>query len=322
MGGRRSYRDPAKVVNPTRVADDVAPVPEDPEVEELVVEALGEHESKGEAGLEAFYAAHPEHAGAVRERVERLRSHGFLGSVADVEGSPRKLGEVRLVERLGAGGMGVVYRAVQESLGREVALKPIRPEDLYFPGARDRFRREVEIIARLQHPGIVPIHTVGEEGGIPYFAMQLLQGATIDAKIRKLAGREPSTLTGRDLAPDPENPGYLFAGTWEEACLRVIRQVADALHHAHERGVVHRDIKPSNVFLTSDGVSRAVLLDFGLAVTSAAASKLTRTGSRLGSLHYMSPEQVRGGAAVSRATDVYSLGVTLYEMLTLRAPFE
>lgn len=167
----------------------------------------------------------------------------------------------------------------------------------------------------------MPIYTVGEENGIPYFAMEMLRGATLEERLRTLHGRDPASLTGRDLAPDPRSPGYLYSGSWEEACLRVLRQVSDAVSHAHERNVIHRDIKPSNVFLTSDGTSRVVLLDFGLAA-SGTDGKLTRTGARMGSLSYMSPEQVRGdSAAIGPKSDVYGLGVTLYEMLTLSTAF-
>lgn len=291
----------------------------DAHLEDLVADAVDAFEQGGDARLAAFLEGLSSDRDAVAGRLEQLRELGLLG----VPSEPRleRLGEFRLTELLGAGGMGVVYRAVQESLGRDVAVKVIRPEHVYFPGARQRFRREVEIIARLQHPGVVPIYSVGEERGVPYFAMELLRGATLEVLLQRVAGREVSELEGRDLAPDPEEPGYLFEGTWEQACLRVVRQVAEALEHAHERGVVHRDIKPSNVLVTQDGSGRVVLLDFGLA-GSEGSGRLTRTGARLGSLPYMSPEQARGGGQALRpATDIYSLGVVLYELLTLRPAF-
>ncbi len=293
---------------------------ENESLDELVVRALDVLEVDGEAGFEKLIRDDPEHADALRRRIGALRAAGLLDASADRP--PERLGPFRLLKTLGAGGMGIVYLAVQEDLGREVALKIIRPECLYFPGARKRFRREVEIVASLQHPGIVPIHTVGEENGIPYFTMDLLRGESLTAAIERLSMRAVTSLTGADLAPDPDNAGYLFDGSWEQACVRVIEQVAQALDHAHQRGVVHRDIKPSNILITSDGMSRAVLLDFGLAASND-AGKLTRSGAQLGSLKYMSPEQARGDSdAVGPRSDIYALGATLYELLTLREAVE
>ncbi len=292
------------------------PVSDSGALDELVAQALDVIETEGEAGLERVYAEHPQIAGALRLRIEALRAAGLIELPGDAP--PERLGPFKLLEQLGAGGMGVVYRALQEDLGREVALKVIRPEQVYFPGARKRFRREVEIIASLQHPGIVPIHTVGEASGVPYFAMDLLHGETLAAVLERLAGRESATLTGRDFAPDGAGGTYLFEGAWELACARVIAQVARALDYAHQRGVVHRDIKPSNVLVTTGPASRAVLLDFGLAASNSTGD-LTRTGALMGSLRYMAQEQVSGASdAVGPRTDVYSLGATLYELLTLR----
>ncbi|HTF90652.1 MAG TPA: serine/threonine-protein kinase [Planctomycetota bacterium] len=289
-------------------------------LDELVERALEALESEGEEGLEKLLRDEPANAESLRRRIGALRAAGLLDSSPDEP--PERLGPFRLLKPLGAGGMGVVYLAVQEDLGREVALKIIRPECLFFPGARKRFRREVEIVASLQHPGIVPIHTVGEASGIPYFTMDLLRGETLAATLERLASRPIASLSGPDLAPDPDHAGYLFEGSWEQACSRVIAQVADALGHAHERSVVHRDIKPSNILVTSDGLSRAVLLDFGLAASNNAAG-LTRSGAQLGSLRYMSPEQARGDtAAIGPRSDIYSLGATLYELLTLRPAIE
>ncbi len=294
-------------------------------LDELVVRAIGALEDEGSAGLERILREAPDQADALRKRIEVLRAAGLI-DLHDGK-MPERLGPFRLLKTLGAGGMGIVYLAVQEDLGREVALKIIRPECVFFPGARKRFRREVEIVASLQHPGIVPIHTVGEENGVPYFTMDLLRGESIAAVLervssRAVAGLGVTSLSGADLAPDPAHAGYLFEGTWEEACVRVIEQVAQALDHAHQRGVVHRDIKPSNILITSDGLSRAVLLDFGLAASNNTGD-LTRSGAQLGSLKYMSPEQTRGDTnAVGPRSDIHALGATLYEMLTLHAAFE
>jgi serine/threonine protein kinase/tetratricopeptide (TPR) repeat protein len=298
------------------------------EVEDLLFRGLERLEAGGIAALEEFLAQHPAQRRAVEQRLSQLRAAGLL-QVDDREQLPERLGEFRLHERIGRGGMGVVYRATQEPLGREVALKVMPPGQLLFASARQRFRREVEAVARLQHPGIVQVHTVGEAEGVPYFAMEFLAGASLGEVLEALSGRAPEELTGLDLLaqvrrgvagqPHAEEGGPLFRGNWFEVALRVVLEVALAVDHAHRRGVLHRDIKPSNVIVTAAG--RVVLLDFGLA-SLAGADRLTRSGSYLGSVPYMAPEQLRGEAeAVGARADVYSSGVLLYELLTLSQPF-
>ncbi len=300
-------------------------------MDELLVDLL-ERMTAGDSGaLEATCAVHPEVADEIRARVAALSEMNLLPSDGAAMAFPERLGDFRLVRRLGGGGMGVLYEAVQESLGRVVALKLIRPEHLYFDRSRERFRRETDAVARLAHPGIVTIHTVGEAQGTPYFAMELIRGATLAQVIEQVAGLAPESLLGSDLraavqslTPDDsdnaiEQSSELFAGTWAEACARVILRMSEALAHAHGRGVLHRDIKPSNIAVTSAG--RVVLLDFGLAGLEHEL-RLTATGSALGSVLYMAPEQLSGRAdEIDSRTDVYALGVTLYELLTLRAPY-
>jgi hypothetical protein len=277
--------------------------------------------------LDELCAEEPQHAAGLRNSVERLRAAGLLP--ASGEEFPERIGDFRLERRLGAGGMGVVYLAEQVSLGRRVALKLVRPEQLYFNRTRERFRREVESVARLAHPGIAHVHTVGEHDGVPYFAQEYVPGASLDVVLRAVPEKAAEGLAGRDLAralascvaaaEAPARDAAFFAGTWEAVCLRIVRAAADALQHAHERGVLHRDVKPSNLILAPDG--RVVLVDFGLA-SLADANALTRTGAQLGSLPYMSPEQVDGRADdIGPVSDVYALGVTLYELLTLRVPY-
>jgi serine/threonine protein kinase len=291
-------------------------------LEELVFLYLEEREQGIVSGIAEFEERHPEAArDEVRSRIRSLEAAGLLATTAAGDPFPERLGEFQLLERLGGGGMGVVFRAQQTSLGREVALKLIRPEQLYFPRAKERFRREVEAVARLAHPGIVPVYACGEERGVPYYAMELVAGRSLGDVLRPLVAREPRTLTGRDLAAEfaGEARGPIFERGWIDACLELARDVALALDHAHSRGVLHRDVKPSNVMLTPDG--RARLLDFGLAAHSGSA-RLTGTGAQLGSTAYMSPELATGRAAEADArADVYSLGATLYELLTLRLPY-
>src|SRR5262245_6387958 len=237
--------------------------PEDAEALRRLLElCLDRLEHEGESGVESVYRENPRHSAVLRRRVERLRRGGFLEeSAPPADAQPAEtLGDFRLVRKLGEGGMGVVYLAEQRSLRRPVALKLIRPGHLHFEGTRERFRREIEAVARLQHPGIVPIYVVGEENGAPYFAMERVTGCSLAEALRELQGTPLRQLTGRSLASaiakrtpsaGEQYPhaasGYVFEGTWEEACLRLARQVADAPEHAHRRGVAHRDVKPANL---------------------------------------------------------------------------
>ena len=317
-------------------------MPPSPEIsagslEELILAVLERAPEEHEAVIEELCRSHPSRAAGIRARIEVLRSHGliYLSGPDEQDTFPARLGDFRLLERLGEGGMGVVYAAEQVSLGRRVALKLVRPEHLYFPHARERFRREVEAVASLSHPSIVPVYLMGEELGLPYFAMELVEGLSLSQVLRALAERDPSRLRGADLrelvmqqvggeSAESAESGALFAGSWTECCLQIARIVSEALQHSHERGVLHRDVKPSNVMITARGEVK--LLDFGLASSSAnrtapKAGSLTRPYDRLGSLPYMAPEQVDGRHdQIDARTDVYGLGVTLYELLALRRP--
>lgn len=243
---------------------------------------------------------------------------------------PERLGDFRLLERLGSGAMGVIYLAEQVSLQRRVALKLVRPDTLYFPEARERFKREIESAARLVHPGIVRVHAHGTQDGLPWFAMEFIEGVALSRALSELSGRDARALSGPELLETARRSARVPPGTdtpapaalqsdWVRACLWIARELAQALEHAHQHGVLHRDIKPANVMLSAAG--RVVLLDFGLARGQGDA-RLTRTGTRAGSLAYMAPELLRGEAQADTRTDVYSLGVTLFELLALSLPFE
>ena len=286
----------------------------------------------GAAAVETVLAQYPQLEALLRQRLEKLQRAGLLGPASGEEETvvasevPEQLGEFKLGKRLGSGGMGIVFVAEQLSLGRTVALKLVRPEQRFFPGARARFRREVEAIARLGDAGIVPIFCVGQDQGIDFFAMEYVRGASLGDVVAALHATSPQQLQGRDVAvvaaargedavPDPLPE--VFQGTWVQTCCRLVLRMARAVHHAHERGVVHRDLKPNNTMVTADG--RVLLLDFGLAA-AAGTSRITRSGAMLGTLHYMAPEQLVDGPIDAR-TDVYALGVTLHELLALRPPF-
>jgi serine/threonine protein kinase len=300
----------------------------------LVVEVLARIDDRGTGAIEEACLEYPQHAEALRRRIASLRDLGLLAPTSS-SGPPKRLGDFDLLETIGVGGMGVVYHALQRSLGRDVALKIIRPELLYLPGTRERFARETTIIARLQHPGIVPIYTVGAPDEVPYYAMERVPGCTLAEALVEIGRTPVDRLTGADLAravqtrsktkAEPGETGSatsssLFDSTWEQTCLRIMRQVAEALEHAHGRGVLHRDLKPSNIMLTPGG--RVMLVDFGLSHSEHGAD-VTQSGERIGSIPYMSPELLKGGVrAFDRRSDLYGLGVTLYQMLTLRLPFE
>lgn len=304
-------------------------------LEALLFECLERLEVEGEAALEAVCLEHPEHASELRESIAALRGAGLVPTTLRTDGDafPERLGEFRLLRRLGGGGMGVVFLAEQAAVGRDVALKLIRPDQLYFPNIRERFQREIEAIARLSHPGIVQVHSIGEDKGIPFYSMEYIRGISLAEVIAAFGARNPAELDGESLrallsghesASERDSKSdereSVFRGEWAQVCVNIARQIARIVEHCHERGVLHRDLKPSNVMLTADG--RVVLLDFGLA-SLMGAGRLTRTGSQLGSLPYMSPEQIRGEvASIGPASDVYAIGVTLYELLTLRPAFE
>ena len=245
------------------------------------------------------------------------------------------LGEFDVVRELGRGGMGIVYEAVQTSLGRRVALKVLASGLGLTPRAVDRFRREAAAAARLHHTNIVPVYSTGEEGGVHFYAMELIDGPSLHAVIRQMragsaadSGTEVHghlTATGEYVPPDStpissgSGAGSRASSDRFDRAAAMIADVADALHHAHQNGVTHRDIKPSNLMLSSDG--RLSVTDFGLA-RMLEQPGMTVTGEFVGTPAYMSPEQVTAGrVAVDHRTDIYSLGATLYELLTLRPPF-
>ena len=211
--------------------------------------------------------------------------------------APQLPADYELRGELGRGGMGVVYRAHQRSLDREVAIKVLRPGDLVFGDAMRRFRAEAKNLARLRHRHIVSVHDLGESpDGTLWFAMDLIDGGTLADELHR----------HRRLLPS--------------RAVRIVRQIAAAVVHAHGLGIVHRDLKPQNVLIDRHG--DAFVVDFGLARDAAAAGARTLTGELLGTPAYMSPEQARGDSArIGEASDVWALGALLYELLTGRSPF-
>jgi serine/threonine protein kinase len=318
--------------------------------------------------LEAFLAAHPEHAGtlcdmlpAARALVDLSGSGGADGSFSPPTLSPAEpaaglLGDFRIFREVGRGGMGIVYEAEQVSLDRRVALKVLPLAATMDAKQLQRFRYEAKAAALLHHPHIVPVYAVGCERGVHYYAMQLIEGQSLAAVIEAQRGEAASGSNARhypqgaagangtggapgangargrhdvtqDYAgPAPATPTAPVAALSTKPSrtskahyrhiAELVAQAAEGLEYAHSMGVVHRDIKPANFML--DGGGHLWVTDFGLAKLGTDAG-LTVSGDLLGTLRYMAPEQAlaRHGL-VDHRTDVYSLGATLYELLTLR----
>ena len=206
----------------------------------------------------------------------------------------RQLGPFLLGQKLGGGGMGVVYRATFTKTGQVVALKLLHKEMAVKPKLVARFERELAIVKKLKHPNIVPCLWGGKIGDQQAMAMELVEGGTLAAELKKR--------------------GKL---SWEEV-IRIGQQVCSALEHAHAHGIIHRDLKPSNLLLTKDG--KVKLADFGIARDNDATA-LTAAGKTVGTFAYMAPEQIRGNPPVTAKTDLYALGCVMYELLTGLPPF-
>jgi serine/threonine protein kinase/WD40 repeat protein len=322
------------------VSEPDTPRGESPSADEALADLVEQLTNRLQAGepvdAEEVLRQHPRLADQLRRLLPTLQAFAALGP-AHPAGSPppgRRLGDFRVVREVGRGGMGVVYEAVQESLGRRVALKVLPSQAWADEVQRERFRREAQAAARLHHSNIIPVHGVGEHDGVLYYAMQFIAGEGLDALLRRLrrpAGASPpdpddvSTLNflrGPGDTPEPDAAGRTPAEARRPAVdyRRVAGLgacVADALHYAHTQGVLHRDVKPSNLLLDESGV--VWVTDFGLARVQSQEG-LTGTGDVVGTPRYMPPERFRGVS--DERGDVYGLGLTLYELLTRTAAFE
>ncbi|MBW3543083.1 MAG: protein kinase [Planctomycetes bacterium] len=208
---------------------------------------------------------------------------------------PRSFGAYELLEELGRGGMGVVFKARELRVGRLVALKMLRDVRLGSPTDVARFQNEIRAVARLDHPGLVPVYEAGELDGQTFYTMKLVDGGSLSSHVRRFVDSPRSAAA-------------------------VVADLADAIHHAHQRGILHRDLKPSNILLDAEG--RPHVTDFGLARAMDTTSELTGTGDTVGSPPYMAPEQAAGRQhSPTIATDVYGLGGILYSLLTGEPPF-
>ncbi len=321
-----------------------------------LTEVLDEYLSALEGGVptsrEDVLRANPDLAeplGAYLDSLEDLHNAaaGFAGGTdrSEAETEPesndeKRLGDFRLLREIGRGGMGVVYEAQQISLGRRVALKVLPFAAVLDSKQIARFKNEAQAAAQLDHPNIVSVYAVGSDRGVHYYAMQLIDGQPLDRAVEDLrktslsgqacvettAGSPDTVDDAQDLEDAYRAANHSFLtqlstdkGRYFRAVMRLGIQAAEALQAAHEFGVIHRDIKPSNLLL--DGEGKLWVTDFGLARCQSEKA-LTCTGDLIGTMRYMSPEQTRGQSAlVDQRTDVYSLGATLYELLTLEPAF-
>jgi serine/threonine protein kinase/WD40 repeat protein len=339
---------------------------------ERLAEEFVERHRRGERPTPSEYAErHPALAAEIRElfpamvQIESLKPlAGELTAASALQGScpeediPERFGEYRILRQIGQGGMGIVYEAEQESLGRRVALKVLPRHTLFNSTYLERFRREAKAAGRLHHTNIVPVFGASACDGTPYYAMQFIAGESLDKvlsdlrRLRNGPGAPPTAadpaeasvahglLTGRFAAPatppaaepsssaspplateEAHGSSTLSAGgsdgNYYRGVARVGLQVADALSYAHRQGILHRDIKPSNLLLDLQGT--VWVTDFGLAKADG-ADDLTQAGDIVGTVRYMAPERFDGRSLPQ--SDVYALGGTLYELLTLRPAFD
>ncbi|MFO0897441.1 MAG: WD40 repeat domain-containing serine/threonine-protein kinase [Pirellulales bacterium] len=284
----------------------------DRSLEEVLADYLRAEETGVQPDPEALVAEHPDLADELRSffrnraalgrLIEPLQTQLWQNESAysgDAKGEAplerlRYFGDYELLEELGRGGMGVVYKAKQTTLNRFVALKLILTGRLASPQDVGRFRREADAAASLDHPNVTPIYEVGEHEGQQFFSMRLIEGTTLTDCIADLKGNHRRIAT-------------------------LLATLARAVHHAHQRGILHRDLKPANILMDADGEPH--ITDFGLARTVGGDSELTQSGAVLGTPSYMAPEQARGMRVLTTGVDIYSLGAVLYHALTGSPPF-
>jgi serine/threonine protein kinase/WD40 repeat protein len=265
--------------------------------------------------LAEWLARHPGHEAAIAREWLALQERPGASAPAP-EADANRIGPYRVLRELGRGGQGAVFLAEDTRIARRVALKVLGAHfDSVSDERRRRFRREAEVIARLEHPGICTIYDADIDGALPYLAMRHVEGQTLASLLERARAHDGPTSLAREWPPR--------SALEVRAVLHFFERAARALHAAHEAGVLHRDVKPGNLMVTPE--NQPVLLDFGLAreQSSEGVTELTQPGDVFGTPAYMAPEQLElASAQLDRRSDVYSLGATLYETLTLHRPHE
>jgi len=310
-------------------------------LEDLVEGFLERYRCGDRPSLTEYTDRHPELADRIRDLFPALLVIEEIGSGCDPASGlpenrtgsgnpmPQRLGDYLLLRRLGSGGMGIVYEAIQESLGRHVALKTFPAHHLDDPTRLERFRREARAAARLHHTHIVPVYGIGAHDGLHFYTMQFIRGHGLDAVLRevKRSRGNPSPMDASEAADGRVSAIALARGLltdhfpaiepvpgesdqpearYVQSVARIGAQVAEALEYAHQQGILHRDIKPANLLLDAQG--QIWITDFGLARVLD-SDELTRTGDIVGTLKYMAPERFNGWS--DPRSDVYALGATL-----------
>lgn len=310
---------------PDDVPDDGSADDSDP-ISTLLAKVLAAPPLDQAATLGQLCARHPAYAPALQLAYGSLQQFDLLHvahigedpapSLSTQSALPRTLGPFRLLELLGAGAMGAVYRAEDLELKRPVALKLIRSDLLASTRTQNRFQRESAALARLDHPGLCTAYRAGTTDGQPWIAMRLVRGTTLAQQIEA----RRSATTGRQGAGGGQRRSAQTRRATQHT-VHLFAKIARALATAHAVGVVHRDLKPANIVLTAD--DEPVVVDFGLVHLVDSDSHLTISGDHIGTPAYMAPEQVAAdGRDVAPTTDIYALGVTMFEALTLQSPYE
>lgn len=292
---------------------------------ELIELGLRAYADGGIEAVQKIIDAHPQHSTELRSSIQALAQIGFLDGSEQL---PQSFGLYSIKRRIGRGGMSEVFLAFDPRMKREVALKCAHPGLALEPRAAQRFQREIEAIAKLSHPGIVPVFDVGEAHGRAFFTMEYVEGKTLSEVIKRLQENESAQtnlireqVISQAIEADlGDSTGPLFERTYTEIVCRWMLTLTNALEHAHTAGVIHRDVTPANIIVRQSG--HAQLFDFGLARLQNAPA-LTMQGDFTGTPYYVSPEQLAGKVSdMDARCDIYSIGVTLYELLTLKRPFE
>jgi tetratricopeptide (TPR) repeat protein len=316
-------------------------------LEKAVQRFIDAHLAGQEPDIDEFVKDYPGLEDKIRQRIHDLRQiDSLFSSLMEAENDDfvdsrvgddligQTLGDFEILSLIGAGGMGAVFLAHQISLDRDVALKVISDISSARKKSIERFKREAKVLAKISHPNIVPIYEVGEQGPYSYFAMEYVQGVSLEKILSCIRNTSRDKKASDVLRKCLESQGSIYSnrtGAAEETngaeidtdyivnISRLIISIATALDYAHNKGVLHRDVKPSNILIAPDGTAK--LVDFGLA-RAETQQTITVSGEFFGTPSYVSPEQIRRPETVDCRSDVYSLAATYYECLTLHPPFE
>ncbi|WP_347275248.1 protein kinase [Candidatus Kuenenia sp.] len=292
-------------------------------------------------GLDDVLRKYPDIADEIKKRIENLEKiNSLFASLTGEDENDRlahqligqKMGDFEILELIGSGGMGTVFLARQTSLDRHVALKVISDVSGIRSKTLERFKREANLLAKISHPNIVQIYETGRHGPYFYFAMEYVNGASLGNVLADMRSSNQNTNASalfsdyvRTKNTDSVDTSHIKQGRpviddeYIQTISKIIIDIASALDHVHNKGILHRDIKPSNILIDADG--NAKLVDFGLA-NSETNQSITITGELFGTPNYMSPEQIQSPDKVDRRSDIYSLGAAYYECLTFHTPFE